>query len=269
MGKSKDLSGHTAIVTGAAGGIGYSFCRELCSRRCDVLMLDIDGKRLQDAAETLGREFPDCRVFELCVDLASEDSVGKIEHAISELKTDPDILINNAGIFNFAPVSELSDSRIDCYIDLHVRAVTELSVWFARKRKGKWSHILNMSSMSCWMPMPGIAMYSSSKAYIRVFSRALDYEVRDDGVMVTVACPGGIATDLFGLPESLKKLAVRLGAITTPERFVRKSIDCMLTGKRQYVNGIINRMAIVAVGITPACVRRLIKRLMLDKGIRV
>ena len=64
------------------------------------------------------------------------------------------------------------------------------------------------------MPMPGIAMYSATKAYIRVFTRALHYEMRDCGVGVTVVCPGGIATDLFGLPEPLKRLAVSIRAPT-------------------------------------------------------
>ncbi len=82
--------------------------------------------------------------------------------------------------------------KIDCFIRLHVDAVTNISRAFALRFKERGSgRILNMSSMSCWMPMPGIAMYSATKAYIRVFSRALHYELRDSGVSVTVACPGG------------------------------------------------------------------------------
>ncbi len=122
--------------------------------------------------------------------------------------------------------------------------------------------------MSCWMPMPGIAMYSATKAYIRVFSRALHYEMRDSGVSVTVACPGGIATDLFGLPPNLMKLAVRIHAVQTPEKFVHKAVNKMLRGKKQYINGFINRLAIVAVGMTPTGVRMLIKHKMLDRDIK-
>ena len=76
--------------------------------------------------------------------------------------------------------------------------------------------------------MPGIAMYSATKAYIRVFTRALHYEMRDCGVGVTVACPGGIATDLFGLPEPLKRLAVSIRVLDTPEAFARKAVGKML-----------------------------------------
>lgn len=117
------------------------------------------------------------------------------------------------------------------------------------------------------MPMPGIAMYSSTKAYIRVFSRSLYYEMRDSGVSVTVACPGGIATDLFGLPKNLQRLAVNIGALQTPEKFARKAIGKMLKGKKQYINGFINRIAIVFVASLPTCLRMIIKHKMLDKNI--
>lgn len=75
-----------------------------------------------------------------------------------------------------------------------------------------------MSSMSCWMPMPGIALYTASKAYIRVFSRSLHYELKEDGITVTTVCPGGIATGLYNLPENLLKLGVRLGILMTPAK---------------------------------------------------
>ena len=123
--------------------------------------------------------------------------------------------------------------------------------------------------MSCWMPMPGIAMYSATKAYIRVMSRAMYYELRDSGVTVTVACPGGIATDLFGLPDKLKRLAVGIGVLARPEKFARNAVNRMLKGKKQYINGFLNRFSIFFISIMPTRVRMLVKRRMLDSKIRV
>ena len=150
-----------------------------------------------------------------------------------------------------------------------MRAVTSLTTTFARRFVARGGgRILNMSSMSCWTPMPGIALYAATKAYIRVFSRAMAYELADSGVTLTVACPGGIATDLFGLPENLKRLAVSIGALQTPEQFTRKALQRMLKGKRQYINGLLNRIGIVAVGMAPTPLRMAVKRRMLDRGIR-
>ncbi|MDE6299150.1 MAG: SDR family NAD(P)-dependent oxidoreductase, partial [Muribaculaceae bacterium] len=136
-----------------------------------------------------------------------------------------------------------------------------------RERIGS-GFILNMSSRSCWAPMTGLSLYAATKAYIRVFSRSLHYEMRDSGVKVMVACPGGIATDLFGLPDNLKKLAVAIGALDVPEKFARKAISRLLRGRKQYINGWLNRFSIFMMGITPTPIRMMVKHRMLDRGIK-
>lgn len=115
--------------------------------------------------------------------------------------------------------------------------------------------------------MPGLALYASTKSYIRVFTRSLHYEVKDYGVGVTVACPGGIATDLFGLPEKWKKFAVSIGVLDTPEKFASKAVKRMLKKKKQYINGFLNRFSIFFIGILPTRIRMMVKHRMLDKGI--
>ena len=283
-----------AVVTGASGGIGLEFCKTLAELGANLLMVSNEDEPLKQAAEII-RQTYGVNTYPLTLDLCADDAADRIRAFIENFRLDPYILINNAGIFSFSPVASLPEHKIDTFIDLHVRAATKLSVTFAREfasrnenqltggnntdgakkksstmpvEKGvKKGYILNMSSMSCWMPMPGIAMYSATKAYIRVFSRALHYEMRDAGVSVMVACPGGIATDLFGLPPHLKRLALRLGAIDRPERFARKAIRRLLKGRQQYINGFTNRLAIVLIGILPTTLRMQVKRLLLDRGI--
>ena len=268
MGKKNELEGQIALVTGAAGGIGLSFCRELASRGCSLVMADISAERLQDSAAGIKRDFPAVRCFTCTIDLTSDDVVERIDRWCRDNGVRPDILINNAGIFAFAPVTDIPERKIECFIDLHVRAVTLLSRWMAELHAdGSPARILNMSSMSCWMPMPGLSMYAATKAYIRAFTRSLHYELRDSSVRVMAACPGGIATDLFGLPDNLKRLAVRIGAIDTPERFARKAVSRLMKGKMQYINGLLNRISILAVGVTPTPVRMMVKHRLLDRGI--
>lgn len=256
-----------AVVTGASGGIGLEFCKSLAERECDIVMISIDDEPLHVAASALAESYG-VRTYPLTLDLCRDDAPDRIFSYLENFNLEPDILVNNAGIFSFAPVCDIPEGKVEAFIDLHIRATTLLSLRFGRYfRQRKKGYILNMSSMSCWMPMPGIAMYSATKAYIRVFTRSLAYELKDYGVKVMVACPGGIATDLFGLPENLKRLALRLGAIDRPERFASKAVKRLLKGKRQYINGLTNRIAIFFVGILPTSVRMLIKRKMLDRGI--
>lgn len=256
--------GRWAVVTGASSGIGLCFCRELAHRGCNLIMVsnqDCLTQRAGDIAADFG-----VTAYPFVCDLTADDSIGLLLDFIDSRRLSPDYLINNAGIFSFREVTATDPARVDCFIDLHVRAVTRLSrefaLRFARRGSGR---ILNMSSMSCWMPMPGIALYSATKAYIRVFSRALCYELRDSDVSVTVACPGGIATDLFGLSDRLKRLAVSLGVLTRPETFARKAIDRMLKGRKQYINGLLNRLSIFFVAITPTPVRMMVKHRLLDR----
>lgn len=256
--------GHLALVTGASSGIGLCFCRELARRGCNLVMVS-NQQCLGQCAADVAAEYG-VSAYPFFCDLTADDCAVQILGFLDSLSLEPDYLINNAGIFSFRKVTATAPDKVQCFIDLHVRAVTELSrafaIRFAKKGSGR---ILNMSSMSCWMPMPGIALYSATKSYIRVFSRALHYELRDSGVSVTVACPGGIATDLFGLPENLKRLAVNIGVLTHPETFARKAIDRMLRGKKQYINGMLNRFSIFFVAITPTRVRMLVKHRLLDR----
>ncbi len=240
---------NVALVTGGASGIGAEFVGQLRAAGWKVYSVD----RTPQPADPLA----------ITLDLTDADATERLFEQLPEL---PDLWINNAGIFDFCAVTDLSPRRIDLYMDLHMRSLTHLCREAARRMVERGSgRILNMSSMSCWMPMPGIALYSATKAYIRVFSRALRLELRNTGVSVTVACPGGIDTTLFGLPMNLRKLALRLGATQSPQTFVRRVLRRTLRGRKQYINGPLNRLAIVLIGILPERLRYQVKPLLLDK----
>ncbi len=263
-----DISKEWAVVTGGSSGIGLCFAETLAKRGANLVLISIQQKELEEQRQRLSADYG-IEVLTLYLNLAQTDATAQVTKFLANHNITPLIFINNAGIFSFAPVTEIPEGKIETFIDLHIRAVTNLSramaIEMSQRAKG---YILNMSSMSCWAPMPGLAMYSATKAYIRVFSRALAYEMRDSGVRVLTCCPGGIATNLFGLPANLMKLALRLGFVTKPETFTRRAVKRLLRGRQQYINGVINRLSIFFVGITPTAVRMIIKHKMLDKGIK-
>ena len=257
----------TALVTGASSGIGLEFCHQLASMGINLRMVSNQMQELANARDTLAAKYPDQRFWAHYKDLAHPDAADEIYAYCSQNGIVVDILINNAGIFSFKTITDTTTDSLNLFIDLHMRTVTQLCQRFAIDMKSRRSgYILNMSSMSCWMPMPGIGMYAATKAYIRVFSRSLALELKDYGVGVTVACPGGIATDLFGLPRNLQRLGVKLGVLATPQRFVSGALKRMFNHKKQYINGFINRLAIVAVALLPDSMRLIVKHKLLDKN---
>lgn len=257
----------TALVTGASSGIGLEFCNQLASMGINLLMVSNQMEQLATARDALASKYPNQRFWAHYKDLSLQNAASELYDYCQQNGIVVDILINNAGIFSFSLINDTTPEKINLFIDLHIRTVSHLCLLFGNDMKRRRTgFILNMSSMSCWMPMPGIGMYASTKAYLRVFSRSLALEMKDYGVCVTVACPGGIATDLFGLPRHLQKLGVRLGVLATPENFVHCALKKMFNHKKQYINGFINRLAIVFVSIMPDSIRLIVKHKMLDKN---
>lgn len=267
MDSSNTTTHHMALVTGASSGIGREFARQLAEMGHNVLLVSNQERELAETTTELSALHPQGLFPTYFIDLSRHDTDTILLDFCHSNGYEIDILVNNAGIFSFRAVTDTPPERIDLFIDLHTRAVTRICRTFAldMKRRQCHGHILNMSSMSCWMPMPGIAMYSATKAYIRVFSRSLNVELADDGITVMAACPGGIATDLFGLPQRLQRLGVRIGVLATPQSFVHGALKRLFKCRHQYINGLINRIAIVAVALLPDRLRLIVKHRLLDR----
>jgi 2-hydroxycyclohexanecarboxyl-coA dehydrogenase len=262
----KIFHGMTALVTGGSSGIGLEFATQLAQRGINILIVSNQEQLLKDTATDIANRY-NVKTYFLYKDLSEENAAVSISKFCEENNIKIDILINNAGIFTFKELTKHSPSQLNTYINLHIRCVTELCHIFGSQMKERKSgYILNMSSMSCWMPMPGIAMYAATKAYIRVLSRSLHLECKDYNVSVTVACPGGIATDLFGLPRKLQQLGVNLGILVKPRKFVAKALSRMFRKKPQYINGLFNRISIFFVAVLPSQVKLLVKHRLLDRN---
>jgi short-subunit dehydrogenase len=177
-----------------------------------------------------------------------------------------DVLINNAGIFDFKELSNTTPQRIDTYINLHVRTLSQLCLIFGRDMKQRSNgYILNLSSVSCWMHLPGLSMHSATKSFIRAFSRSLHLELKESGVGVTVACPGAIASSHLNLSEKWQRFWVKIGVLDTPEKFVNGALKKMFANKKQYINGFFNRLSILFVSLLPDRIRLIVKHKILDK----
>ena len=176
--------------------------------------------------------------------------------AILHWSVDPhDWEIHNEQAIEKAVLEKVRDGDI---ILLHDMTTTKLCRRYAARmiERGVRGHILNMSSYSLWMPFPGLAIYSASKAYLKAFSVAFSKEVADQGVRVTAICPAGVATDLYGLSPKLQKLGLRLGALITPDRCARRGLSALWRGVRCSVPDWWNRLWIPLLVSLPMWILR-------------
>ena len=179
-----------------------------------------------------------------------------------------DILINNAGVFFFNQYCNTSMKRIELMLQLHIMTVAKMTRLFAEdmlqreltpeeshtricRRKRMRGYILNMSSMSAWMAMPGIQTYNASKAFIYNFSKSLWYELYPQNVGITVMAPGAVDTALFGLAPKLRQLAVNLTVSIPPEKLVKRALRKMFRGKKADTPGVINWLSTPLLKHTP------------------
>ena len=240
-----------ALITGAASGIGRCVARECASRGMNLVIVDINEKGLMENAAQIREEFH-VDVRSLVQNLAQPDAAENCLAFCDAEGVEIDFLGNIAGIFTFGPLIEIDPKRTDLMLDLHVKTVTRMCVLFGqRMKKRRFGYIFNMSSMSAWMPMPGIATYNASKAYVRSVSRALRIELLPWNVSVTAVCPGGVATPLLPITDKQKALGVRFGILMPPEKLAKKAVNATLRRKNQTIPGLINHFFTFCILMLP------------------
>ena len=131
-------------------------------------------------------------------------------------------------MFSFCDIADTPSERIEQIITLHAITNSLLCRLFGNDMAERGGgYILNMSSFSIWMPFPGLALYSASKSYLKSFSVAYAKEMHDKKVYVTAVCPGGIATDLYGLNKHWQGIGLKWHALSTPKFCARRGLNAL------------------------------------------
>jgi 3-oxoacyl-[acyl-carrier protein] reductase len=240
-----DLTGKTALVTGATGGIGAATARALYAQGATVA---VSGRQV-DKLEALAKEFGD-RGHVLPCDLGKRDEVAKlIEQAVGKLGR-LDILVNNAGLTKDNLFMVMKDDQWDDVIAVNLTSTFMLMRAATRammRTKTGYGRIINISSISGVIGNPGQGNYSASKAGIIAMSKSLAREVAARGITVNCIAPGFISTPMtdalnekqtsaikehipsqkFGTPDDIAAAAV----------FLASTEAAYMTGQTLHVNG--------------------------------
>ena len=257
------LKGRTAVVTGAAGGIGRGIAVSLARRGCHLALADIDDAALaQTAAEIRGnRAQDDIRISQHHLDVSDRVAVSAFPTQVMADHGGVDVLVNNAGVALGGTFLAVAESDFDWLFGINFWGVVQMTrAFLPLLQKSEEARLINISSLFGLIAPPGQTAYCASKFAVRGFSEALRHELAGTRVGVTVVHPGGVATSIAKnarLPSSLSEEEVAKR---------RKFFDSVLTMPPEIageiiVRGVENRKPRILVG-RDAKYAALVERLM-------
>lgn len=195
-----DPMGTTVLITGASSGLGAEFAREFARRGADLVLVARRQDRLEALAVELAENFgTESTVIPL--DLTAPDAVDELVRDVESRGIRVASLVNNAGFGTFGPFRDYDDARLSEEIQLNVLALTRLTraLWPALTAHSRTSPgngaLVNLASTAAFQPLPFMAVYGATKAYVLNFTEALWYEAKGTGLKVTALCPGPTETE--------------------------------------------------------------------------
>jgi short-subunit dehydrogenase len=194
---SMDYAGTTALVTGASSGIGVAYARELAARGANLVLVARRGNVLDEVALSIRQEFP-VTVTTIAMDLAVPNAGQTLKDNLDRQGITPEILINNAGFGTNARLENEDPHRLQEEISLNVATLVDLTrAYLPGMLASNVGAIVNIASTAAYQPVPGMAVYAATKAFVLSFTSAVWGEVTGTDVRVLAVSPGATATDFF------------------------------------------------------------------------
>ena len=225
-----------AVITGASGGLGKEFVRQIINDVDEVWAIGRNVAKLEglktEIGEAGGNGAAGSKIIPLQMDLSEIKSFdvlsGRLESGGGVSAVEISWLINNAGAGRFAPSTDFSTSELSAGITTHCTALAAIcNICIPFMKAG--DHLVNVASQSAFSPLPYINLYAATKAFVYSYTRALREELRESGIVVTAICPGWIKTGL--LPDNLNGHKVNFPFLVTADKVAAKAIRDARHGK--------------------------------------
>ncbi|WP_320671186.1 SDR family NAD(P)-dependent oxidoreductase [Patulibacter defluvii] len=240
-------AGTMVLVTGAASGIGEQLARQLAGRGHGLLLVDRQAAAVEAlAAELDGPVRVEAAVCDLTVAAQRDRLIARVQQDERALVG----LCNNAGIMLVGAALEIPLDADRAQVAVNAVAVHHLALALAplMVRRGEGA-ILNTASLAANQPLPGLATYAASKAFVHTLSEALHAELRGSGVSCTSLCPGATDTHLIDTDNGQRAARWVPGALWAQPAFVAAcGIEGMVKGRRTVVPGLANRALLAPLG---------------------
>lgn len=251
MSKAKPV----ALITGASSGIGAALARVFAAHGYDLILCARREDRLLAIAKELARTTQvDC----ITLDLAKSKAPRRLFTAVQALGKPIDTLVNNAGSAAQGAFSGLTEQQGQNIVALNIQTLTQLTTLFLpqmiARGQGK---ILNVASVVGFQAIPGMAVYSASKAYVLSFSESLAEEVRHQGITVCALCPGLTRTEMVGDLGTDSIPGAQL-LMADPKEVAEAGFCALRRGQTIHVSGALNQAVVSWAEYQPRWLKRML-----------
>ena len=242
---------YRVCITGAVGGLGKAFAKECASRGWDLFLTDLSEAKLALLAEGLERLYGVQALYAPC-DLVDPEARDLFWQRVNDLGIKFDMMINVAGLDFEGAMMERSADEINTIIRLNIEATVSMTRQAVASRvKSNRLHIINVSSLASFYPMPLKAVYAASKRFLLDFSRAMRQELRSENIRVLALCPAGLATK----PNTINSIESQgwMGQVTTMQTgmVAARTINRALANRSTYIPGGINQFVRFVGALVP------------------
>src|SRR6266567_4119568 len=228
--------GKTALITGASSGIGRAFASALAARKMHVVLVARSEERLRALATQLSEQYH-IHAEVIASDLSQEHAAQALQQEVERRGLGIDLLVNNAGFALNGFFETLAPERDHQQVMVDVTTVVDLAHAFVPSMLARGEGaIINTASTASFQPLPYMAVYGASKAFVLSFSQALSEEYRDRGLRVLALCPGATETAFFDTAGE----AASFGRRRTPEQVVTTALRALERGRSVAIDGFSN-----------------------------
>lgn len=242
--------GTTALITGASSGFGVEFAHRFAERGADLVLVARRADRLETLAAELATTYG-TRSTVVALDLTAPDAVVTLQKRLSDAGISISSLVNNAGFGSFGTVAETDPAVLDGQVALNVAALVSLTRAFLPELLANGNGALvNVASTAAFQPIPRMAVYAASKAFVLSFTEAIWHEAKGSGLRVTALCPGPAHTEFAGIADNEPAM---IGVWATAPQVVAaamKALDRRVTPP-SVVNNRINAIQAKAASMGP------------------
>ena len=195
---STSTSRSIALITGASLGIGEALAACFAQGGYDLVLVARSADKLHALSKQLVADYG-VRAWAEPADLAVPGVAQNLAASLKRKRRRIDVLVNNAGVLEQAPFVKMAAARHRQLIDLNISGLTAMLAQFLPPMVARGhGRVLNVASIAAFQPIPLLATYAATKAYVLSLSESLSEELKGSGVSVTALCPGVAATAMLG-----------------------------------------------------------------------